>query len=117
MMKIAGIACLSLLWGAVTLPADEDKDDGFKPLFAGTTLGGWTALTERDAPVPADEWTWKGDVLVAKKGTSWLKSKEQYGDFILELEFRVPVNGNSGVFLRVPDLKEKEYPWTHGMEI
>jgi hypothetical protein len=92
-----------------------DDDQGFKPLFDGKTLVGWTVVSEK--PGPPDEWTWNDGVLAAKPASSWLKSNQTYRDFILELEFRVPVNGNSGVFLRVPDLKENEHPWTHGMEI
>lgn len=90
-------------------------EDDFRSLFDGKTLAGWTVVAEK--PGPKDEWTWRDGVLVAKPASSWLKSEAQFGDFVLELEFRVPVNGNSGVFLRVPELKEGEYPWTHGMEI
>ena len=46
----------------------------------------------------------EGDVLVAKDHkTLW--TKESYGDFILDLEFKVAKESNSGVFLRSSDIK------------
>ncbi len=40
-------------------------------------------------------------------GDIW--TKERYGNFILELDFKVPEKGNSGVFIRGADLKN----WIH----
>jgi sugar phosphate isomerase/epimerase len=40
-------------------------------------------------------------------GDIW--TKERYGDFILELDFKVPEKGNSGVFIRGADLSN----WIH----
>lgn len=105
------LACLFVSAGMLIA---EDAD-GFRPLFDGKTLKGWSVV--EDKPGPKDEWTWNDGVLSAKPASSWLKSDEEYGNFVLELEFKVPVNGNSGVFLRVPELKAGEHPWTHGMEI
>jgi hypothetical protein len=36
---------------------------------------------------------------------------------VLRVEWRVPANGNSGVFLRVPDLKAGEQPHMKGIEV
>ena len=35
------------------------------------------------------------------KGT-WLRSREQYGDFNFRFEYRLKPGGNSGIYLRVP---------------
>ena len=40
-----------------------------------------------------------------------------YGDFVLKVEWRIFDGGNSGVFLRVPDVKSKESPSALGLEI
>jgi hypothetical protein len=40
-----------------------------------------------------------------------------YGDFVLRLEWRVPANGNSGVYLRVPDVKTDTLPTWTGVEV
>ena len=44
----------------------------------------------------------------------YLWTKEQYGDFILELEFKIPEQANSGVFLRTADRKD---PVFTGIEV
>jgi sugar phosphate isomerase/epimerase len=41
-----------------------------------------------------------------KKGRSNIWTKETYGDFILDLEFKLGENTNSGVFLRTASLKD-----------
>lgn len=68
-----------------------------------------TAWKELVAPdfsncVEPVSWTREEDVLVAKDHkTLW--TKEAYGDFILDLEFKVANESNSGVFLRSSDIK------------
>jgi hypothetical protein len=90
-------------------------DDDFRPLFDGRTLTGWNARSDKQAR--AEEWTVVDGVLQAKPGNSWLATDQEFGDFILRLEWRVPKNGNSGVFIRVPELKPGEQPWDKGIEI
>ena len=41
-------------------------------------------------------------VCTGEKGP-WLRSKEQYGDFNLRLEYKLKAGGNSGVYIRVPE--------------
>lgn len=46
-------------------------------------------------------WTVQDGVLSCSgEGGGWWGSKAEYTDFILELDFKVPAGGNSGVFLR-----------------
>lgn len=45
-------------------------------------------------------WTVRKGVLARQPQSSYLWTKEQYGDFVLELEFKVSVGCNSGVFFR-----------------
>jgi hypothetical protein len=33
-------------------------------------------------------------------GRGWIGTKQQYGDFQIELEYRLPAKGNTGIFLR-----------------
>jgi hypothetical protein len=92
----------------------EEKDD-FVPLFNGLDLEGWE-LKEGKGDVK-DTWTAREGVLVCKAGSGWLGTKEQYGDFVLKLEWRIPEGGNSGVFLRVPGVQKGVSPSTTGFEI
>jgi len=39
----------------------------------------------------------------------YLWSREQYDNFVLELEFKIPERANSGIFLRTPDLNDPVY--------
>lgn len=104
--------CLLLCAG---IGVDAAEEDGFTRLLDGKTLAGWKVRAEKDAK--ADEWTVVDGVLKAKAGNSWLATEKEYGDYILQLEWRVPENGNSGVFIRVPELKAGEHPWEKGIEI
>jgi serine/threonine protein kinase len=63
-------------------------------LFNGKDLEGWEV-------VGGGRWSVVGGILRADgKGTGWLASKRSFADLELKLEYRLPVKGNSGVFLR-----------------
>ena len=42
------------------------------------------------------------------KGRGNIWTDEQFGDFVLDLEFKVEKNGNSGVFFRTADINDRE---------
>ena len=75
--------------------------DDWKPLFNGTDLSGWQKADGK--PVTAG-WIVKDGALVrnAPGGDIW--TKDRYGDFVLELEFRTV--GNSGVFIRTDNPRD-----------
>lgn len=76
------------------LAADHPDTTGWKDLFAADLS---------NAVDPAG-WVFEGKELVAKThDTLW--TKDSYGDFILDLEFKVIAESNSGVFLRSGDIK------------
>lgn len=89
----------------------------FEPLFDGKSLDGWVVKGEPGKEPPPGEWEVKDGVLTARPGHSWLSTAKTYGDFTLRLEWRVPENGNSGVFIRVPDLQPGQQPHVQGVEI
>lgn len=83
----------------------EKKLAAWKPLFLGKDLAGWQFKPG----------TWKvenGEMVCA--GGSYIWTQEQYGDFILELEFKIPPGGNSGVFFRNADIND---PVQTGIEL
>ncbi|MFN0076160.1 MAG: DUF1080 domain-containing protein [Prosthecobacter sp.] len=66
----------------------------------------WKDLFLADLSNTADPagWVFQGKELVAKThDTLW--TKDSYGDFTLDLEFKVIAESNSGVFLRSGDIK------------
>jgi hypothetical protein len=105
------IACLVI----VLVPALARAGDGFVPLFNGRNLDGWLVREYRAGDT--DKWSAENGILTAKPGSGWIGTTKMYGDFVLRLEWRIPPNGNSGVFLRVPDVKTTVSPSQLGMEI
>src|SRR5690625_173387 len=86
-----GIFFLSMV---LSLTAQEN----WKPLFNGEDLDDWVILNgEADYLIEGDE-----IVGVSKMNTpnSFLSTKKNYGDFILEFEVKVDPSLNSGVQIR-----------------
>jgi len=104
----------TLLFLTMSSAAFAQSADGFVPLFNGKDLEGWEV---RGSKADQEKWAFKDGVLVAKPGGGWIGTKKMYGDFSIKLEWRIFDGGNSGVFLRVPDVKSKESPSYLGMEI
>jgi len=69
----------------------------------------WQDLLEDDlsnVTLQKNGWTYADGVLatVGKKGSVW--TKDQYGDFILDFDFKVDPQTNSGVFIRTGDVEK-----------
>ena len=98
--------CLSALLGAANVLGAAE----WKSLFNGKDLSGWKVIG--GAPT-----AWKvedGLLYCAGGGSNWLATVDEYANFELELEFRQPEGGNSGVFLRAPEVPDVS---AEGMEI
>jgi hypothetical protein len=93
----------------------KGTDEPFVPLFNGKDLTGWVMRGYKQAA--KDQWTVRDGVLSAKPGSGWLGTEKIYGDFVLRLEWRVPTNGNSGVYLRVPNVETDTLPTWTGVEV
>ena len=88
------LTAILALASSVTFAADHPDTSGWKDLFAA----------DLSNAVDAAGWQFDGKELVAKNhDTLW--TKDSYGDFILDLEFKVAKESNSGVFLRSGDIK------------
>ena len=98
----------SLALGVFSVAAD-DKD--FKPLFNGKDLSGWQGMGG-----PLTNWKVDNGVLscTGKAGSAWIATEKEYANFELALEYNIPTNGNSGVFIRAP---KNGAPWVAGLEI
>lgn len=112
MMRIALPLVIVTLYAVTALAGEQE---GFINLLEGDGLDGWEVEAEK--PVADDQWSVRDGVLSAKPGWSWLRTKKEYGDFVLRVEWRVPENGNSGVFVRVPELEPGQHPHEQGVEI
>ncbi len=92
---------------ARTAQQQPTDSEGFTVLFNGKDLTGWQ---------PAINWTVENGIIGLKDRTdrqehndNYLWTQEQYGDFVLDLEFKVTQGTNSGIFLRTSDLKDPVY--------
>lgn len=71
----------------------------WQTLFDGRDTSAWRILGKpADAPIG---WKVEDDALAGNKGAGNLATKELYGDFELELEWRISPGGNSGILFRV----------------
>lgn len=80
-------------------PAPEPAIDDHFLNLAERGIAGWVPeMSQRPGT-----WTWQDGTIVCKPGNNeygWLRAPIEVDDFILSLEWKVPKNGNSGVFLR-----------------
>lgn len=106
------LLALSLNAGDLHPAADAP---GFAPLFNGKDLAGWQTtgnwIVESDGSVSLQprpgETGWQ-------RYDAYLSTTKKYRDFVLDLEFKFEPKGNSGVFMRVGDLKD---PVKRGFEV
>jgi hypothetical protein len=92
---LLGLSFLAL----AALPAAAD--DKATPLFNGTDFTGWQ--TADGKPVPKG-WVVKDGAMCREAPAGDIWTKQRYGDFVLELEFKA--SGNSGVFIRTDNPKD-----------
>jgi uncharacterized protein YaaQ len=96
--RLANLATALLLAVAplVAAPAAHPDTTGWTPLFAADLA---------NADLKDGSWVWENGTLVAKThDTIW--TKKSYANFVLDLEFKVAKESNSGVFLRSGNTKQ-----------
>lgn len=84
------------------ISADEANDllaqrdaEAFEPIFDGESFDGWTGAV--------DNYDIVNGTIVCKPGKGGvLFTKEEFDDFIVRLEYRVPPGGNNGLVIRYP---------------
>ncbi len=84
-------------------------------LFDGTSVDHWRGY--RKNSFPSQAWTVENGALKTIKGGESvdLITKDQYQNFVLDLEWRISSNGNSGVLIRVAEDAQKS--WQSGPEM
>jgi hypothetical protein len=103
--------------GAATLPSlsVDERNAGWELLFDGQTFNGWRGYKMQQAPA-AWKITKKGELYFSKKGQGGdIMTAGQYGDFELQLEWKISKGGNSGIFFWVSE--DRNYSWETGPEM
>ena len=106
--------CLFLLVIAANGATSAVAEEEFVTLFNGRDLTGWINP-------PGSHWAVEDGVIALHRDPDskehnqvYLWTEEEYGDFVLELEFKIPERANSGIFLRTADINDPVYT---GLEI
>jgi hypothetical protein len=120
-LRIVGLLAMSLVSMACAAPknASPTQQAAWTPLFVtegepqGFHVTAWDDVAK--PPPEGAKWLVKDGILTGSnpRGT-WLVSDDLYGDFELELDFKIGLPGNSGVGLRFPD---KGDPAFDGLEL
>ncbi len=77
-----------------TVSDSGSQDGGAVALFNGKDLEGWHTYLQIPGADPKSVWKVQdGTIWCTGKPTGFLRTKEQYGDFKLELEWRWPEKG------------------------
>lgn len=104
----------SLTLGAVAAQEPEPHapraaDAGWVTLFDGTSTDAWRAYGA--AAFPEQGWVVRDGTLVheSKGGGGDVITKRQFGNFELELQWRVGTKANSGILYRVAETEEPPY--------
>jgi len=92
------------------IPIDEanerlrgsDEKDGFSSVFNGTDLSGWAGAVEN--------YEVRDGAIVCKEGHGGnLFTEEEYDDFVVRVEFKLPPGGNNGLAIRYPGTGRASY--------
>lgn len=90
--------CVVLAGNWCAVEAGEGAD-GWQALFDGSNLDAWTFK-------PGGWHIDDEGALAWKKGAGYIWTKERFGDFVLDLEFKVSKGCNSGIFFRTASLRK-----------
>jgi len=99
------------LLGATVMHAAQSPG-GWRPLFDGRSLAGWRGFKTTTPPAG---WQAVDGALTRTGPGGDLMTVEEFGDFELELEWKVGPAGNSGIMFRVATTAER--PWETGPEM
>ncbi len=113
--KMILLVGLLLMVGMKSAFSQNDKDENWTPLFNGQNLEGWHQLNG-EAKYKVEDGEIVGTT-VTNTPNSFLVTDKSYGDFILELEFKVNDHMNSGIQVRSESTPDYHNGRVHGYQI
>lgn len=116
---ISTLALLLTVWSCTQAPQSDptaSENDTWIYLFDGSTLEGWRAYNSDKLP---EQWIIKDGVLTFdidriveeehEGGQDIIYGLEQFENFELELEWKIPPGGNSGIFYHLQEGYDAPY--------
>ncbi|HVD92152.1 MAG TPA: DUF1080 domain-containing protein [Vicinamibacterales bacterium] len=98
MIRFGFFLCAALLSSAAAAqPPTSGKPGPWKPLFDGTSLDAWRGYK---SPTVPEGWKIVDGTLAKTTPVKDIVTKDEFGDFELELEWKIGEAGNSGIFYR-----------------
>lgn len=79
---------------------------GWKPLFDGTSTAAWRGYRQQEMP---KGWEIVNGVLYKAGTANDIMTRETFGDFELELEWKLEKGGNAGIFYRATEEYDRIY--------
>jgi hypothetical protein len=110
-----GIFLIGAFLAIVNFSCAENETPGWTDLFNGTDLEGWEVMNG-DATFRVEEGAITGITKMHTPNT-FLATKKEYGDFILEYEAKVDPELNAGVQIRSHSLPEYQDGRVHGYQV
>jgi hypothetical protein len=109
------IVFIAFMGGMLTAQSTNKAPRGAIMLFNGKDLGNWVFTLKDPAVDPAGVFTVKEGVIhISGDPYGYMRTKEQYGDYKLHLEWRWPAEAtNSGVFIHA---QEPDAIWPASIE-
>jgi Domain of Unknown Function (DUF1080). len=94
--------------GAMNSLTPAEQGAGWRLLFDGSNLNAWRGYKEANVP---SGWHVANGALTKERPVEDIVSKEEFGDFELQIDWKISEAGNSGIFYRGSEEFEKIY-WT-----
>ncbi|MBW8863500.1 MAG: DUF1080 domain-containing protein [Verrucomicrobia bacterium] len=100
---IASLLVIAITTGCRTMPgAGSNPPPGFVSVFNGKDFTGWAG--------PVDNYEVKDGAIVCKpKKGGTIFTRQEYTNFIVRLEFKLPPGGNNGLAIRYPGTGDTAY--------
>jgi hypothetical protein len=102
---------------STTVAMSPSQSAGWEALFDGTGLARWRGFRRPDVP---GSWSVQDGTLAFRPSADQAQrgdivTRDQYGDFELELEWKISEGGNSGIIYRATE--DEPQPWRTGPEM
>ncbi len=96
----------SPIQSAIRNPESAIAPSTWRPLFDGKSLNGWRGYRSETVPTG---WTVSKGALTKEGRVADIVSKDEFGDFELEMDWKIGDAGNSGIFYRGTEEYEHIY--------